>query len=121
MKVVIPGGTGQVGGILSRALRARGHEVVVLSRRADPAAGVVAWDARTPGPWAKEIDGADVVVNLAGAVDFLLERGDVEGPVNLAAPHPRPPARGRLPLRLPGAACRRAGAGRALALRASGA
>ena len=34
MKIVIPGGTGQVGGILRRALAARGHEVVVLSRHA---------------------------------------------------------------------------------------
>ncbi len=27
---------------------------------------VVAWDANTPGPWTRELDGADVVVNLAG-------------------------------------------------------
>ena len=27
---------------------------------------VVAWDGRTLGAWASEIDGADVVVNLAG-------------------------------------------------------
>jgi uncharacterized protein (TIGR01777 family) len=70
MKIVIPGGTGQVGAILARARRARGDEVVVLSRGgADGAAGdarIVAWDARTVGPWADEIDGADVVVNLAG-------------------------------------------------------
>ena len=66
MKVVIPGGTGQVGTILTRALRDRGHDVVVLSRNARPAAGVVAWDGRTLGEWAHEIDGADVVVNLAG-------------------------------------------------------
>ncbi|HEU4733080.1 MAG TPA: DUF1731 domain-containing protein [Kofleriaceae bacterium] len=66
MKIVIPGGTGQVGGILSRALLARGHEVVVLSRSGRSPARVVAWDARTVGPWALEIDGADVVINLAG-------------------------------------------------------
>jgi len=66
MKVVIPGGTGQVGGILARALRDRGHDVVVLSRKAVPGAGVVAWDGRTLGEWAREIDGADIVVNLAG-------------------------------------------------------
>jgi uncharacterized protein (TIGR01777 family) len=69
MKIVIPGGTGQVGGILARAFRARGDDVVVLSR-GDPGdasgARVVAWDGRTVGPWAGEIDGADVVVNLAG-------------------------------------------------------
>ena len=33
MKVVIPGGSGQVGTILARSFHANGHEVVVLSRR----------------------------------------------------------------------------------------
>ncbi|MFE6891623.1 TIGR01777 family oxidoreductase [Streptomyces sp. NPDC057694] len=65
MKVVLPGGTGQVGGVLRRALTAAGHEVVVLSRR-PTRAGEVEWDGRTPGAWTKEIDGSDVVVNLAG-------------------------------------------------------
>jgi uncharacterized protein (TIGR01777 family) len=65
MKIVIPGGTGQVGGVLRRALSAAGHEVVVLSRR-PTRAGEVAWDGRTAGDWVKEIDGSDVVVNLAG-------------------------------------------------------
>jgi uncharacterized protein (TIGR01777 family) len=65
MKIVIPGGTGQVGTVLRRALTAAGHEVVVLSRR--PAGqGEVGWDGRTPGRWAEVIDGSDVVINLAG-------------------------------------------------------
>ncbi|SER40668.1 epimerase [Actinokineospora terrae] len=69
MKVVVPGGTGNVGGFLSRALAAAGHEVVVLSRRAvDVGGGVrsVRWDGRTSGAWAGEIDGCDAVINLAG-------------------------------------------------------
>jgi uncharacterized protein (TIGR01777 family) len=69
MKVVIPGGTGQVGGILRRALSARGHQVVVLSRHPgelEPGVRHVAWDGRTYGDWATEVDGADAVVNLAG-------------------------------------------------------
>ena len=33
MKIVIPGGSGQVGTILARAFHADGHDVVVLSRR----------------------------------------------------------------------------------------
>ena len=32
MKIVIPGGTGQIGILLARAFVADGHEVVVLSR-----------------------------------------------------------------------------------------
>ena len=37
MKIVIPGGSGQVGTLLSRSFHADGHEVVVLSRRAGTA------------------------------------------------------------------------------------
>lgn len=69
MKIVIPGGTGQVGGVLRRALVQRGHDVVVLSRRRErlePGVRHVVWDGRTVGAWAEEIDGADAVINLAG-------------------------------------------------------
>ncbi|HEX3762761.1 MAG TPA: DUF1731 domain-containing protein [Kofleriaceae bacterium] len=68
MKIVIPGGSGQVGGILARAFQARGDEVVIVGRGGAAAGGPrgVAWDGRTIGPWAAEIDGADVVINLAG-------------------------------------------------------
>jgi hypothetical protein len=69
VKVVIPGGTGQVGGLLRRALSARGHEVVVLSRHPgelEPGVRHLAWDGRALGDWAAEVDGADAVVNLAG-------------------------------------------------------
>jgi uncharacterized protein (TIGR01777 family) len=66
MKIVIPGGTGQVGSVLLRAFLAGGHDVVILSRGAAGEGRAVAWDGRTLGPWAGEIDGADVVVNLAG-------------------------------------------------------
>ncbi len=66
MKIVIPGGTGHVGRVLSRSLRARGHNVVLLSRGKSNDARVVQWDGRTLGPWASELDGAGVVINLAG-------------------------------------------------------
>ena len=69
MKIIIPGGTGQVGMILARAFVRDGHEVVILSRRVDqglPGCRVVDWDAETLGPWTAEIDGADAVINLAG-------------------------------------------------------
>jgi hypothetical protein len=67
MKVVIPGGSGHVGTILARAFRSSGDEVVVLSRAAKPAPWrTVEWDGVTLGRWAAEVDGADVVINLAG-------------------------------------------------------
>lgn len=65
MKVVLPGGTGQVGAILDRALTAAGHEVTVLTRR-PVRAHHIGWDGATLGRWAEAIDGCDVVVNLAG-------------------------------------------------------
>ncbi|MGE0441531.1 MAG: epimerase [Gemmatimonadales bacterium] len=67
MKVVLAGGSGQIGTILARRRQARGDDVVVLSRDPQPAPWRTAgWDARTPGAWAAEIDGADVLINLAG-------------------------------------------------------
>lgn len=69
MKIVIPGGTGQVGGILRRALAQQGHDVVVLSRHPmalEPGVRHVLWDGRSVGDWACEVDGADAVINLAG-------------------------------------------------------
>ncbi len=67
MKVVIPGGSGQVGSLLARAFHRDGHDVVVLSRRpcVEPWR-VVEWDGQTLGGWRNEIDGCDVVINLAG-------------------------------------------------------
>lgn len=65
MKLVIPGGTGQVGTVLDRALTAAGHEVVILTRRPERERELP-WDGRTLGPWAEAIDGADAVINLAG-------------------------------------------------------
>ena len=67
MKIVIPGGTGQVGKLLARAFVADGHEVVVLSRKPGSAPWqVIGWDAETVGEWAASLDGADAVINLAG-------------------------------------------------------
>lgn len=67
MKIVIPGGTGELGTLLAGAFTADGHDVVVLSRRAGSAPWrVVLWDGALPGEWTREIEGADVVINLAG-------------------------------------------------------
>lgn len=73
MHVVIAGGTGFIGRRISSRLLETGHTVAILSRRT-PGADVlslancraIAWDGRSPGLWAAEIDRADAVVNLAG-------------------------------------------------------
>jgi uncharacterized protein (TIGR01777 family) len=67
LKIVIPGGSGQVGTVLARAFHADGHDVVVFSRRAaNTAWKTVTWDGATLGPWASDVDGCDAVINLAG-------------------------------------------------------
>src|SRR5688572_7519823 len=67
MKIVLPGGSGQVGTVLARAFHEDGHEVVVLGRHpCNQPWRVVAWDGATLADWHREIDGCDVVINLAG-------------------------------------------------------
>jgi NAD dependent epimerase/dehydratase family enzyme len=134
MKIVLAGGTGQIGGILRRAFAQ--DEVIVLARSSG-----VRWDGRTLGSWAGALDGADALINLAGrtvllrsamvmspdrggvfdtlrtlvrrglggpaaggrqfvswihdvdfagAIRLLIEREELAGPVNLAAPNPLP-------------------------------
>jgi hypothetical protein len=54
--------------ILARAFNKRSDEVVVLSRSQSNAWPwrVVQWNGETLGDWAAEVEGADVVINLAG-------------------------------------------------------
>ena len=67
LRIVIPGGSGQIGQALARYFHEQGHALTVLSRRARPSPWrTVEWNGRDPGPWLKEIDGAQVVINLAG-------------------------------------------------------
>lgn len=67
LRIVLPGGSGQVGVILARHFHAQGHEVAVVARRTKPSPWkTVPWDGETLGAWTSELDGADVVINLAG-------------------------------------------------------
>ncbi len=72
MRLVISGGTGLIGTALARAALAAGDEVLILSRNPAPerlpsgARGVL-WDAHHPEAWRQALEGADAVVNLAGA------------------------------------------------------
>lgn len=70
MKILIPGGSGQVGAILSRHLFRGGHEVTVLSRNPQPDPEerwrTLAWDGVNEGAWAEEIDRNDAVIHLSG-------------------------------------------------------
>lgn len=67
MKIVIPGGTGQVGALCVKHWMDGGHDVVVLTRGGASSARTVLWDGTTyDETWGRELDGADVVLNLAG-------------------------------------------------------
>ena len=67
MKVVIPGGSGEIGTMLARDFHTAGHDVVILSRRPRPADWrVVSWDGESRGPWISALEGSDVLINLAG-------------------------------------------------------
>lgn len=67
MKILLAGGTGQVGNFIARKFHAQGHKVVVLSRRpSDTPWQTLHWNGKDVGKWKEELDGADVVANLAG-------------------------------------------------------
>ena len=73
MKVIITGGTGLVGRMLSTLLASKGYQVVVLSRSLKRAADlpggvrIERWDARSADGWGQLVEGAAAIVNLAGA------------------------------------------------------
>jgi len=67
LRIVIPGGSGQVGTVLARHFHGQGHSVTVLSRQPVSAPWqVLPWNGRDPGDWTQAMDGADIVINLAG-------------------------------------------------------
>ena len=67
LKIVLPGGSGQVGQALARHFTERGHQVTVLTRGPYTASWqTVHWDGENIGPWTEYLEGADVCINLAG-------------------------------------------------------
>jgi uncharacterized protein (TIGR01777 family) len=67
LRIVLPGGSGQVGHMLARHFQERGHRVTVLTRGPYAAPWeTVHWDAEHIGPWTETLEGADVCINLAG-------------------------------------------------------
>ncbi|MBB5061020.1 hypothetical protein HDF16_005756 [Granulicella aggregans] len=67
MKIVIAGGSGQVGTILARHFHNEGNQVLVLSRHVQKTPWLTLhWDGETLGPWLADLDDSDVWINLAG-------------------------------------------------------
>jgi uncharacterized protein (TIGR01777 family) len=67
MKVAITGSSGLIGTALTASLRADGHQVVRLVRRAPHAADEMRWDPRAADAGGPDLDGVDACVHLAGA------------------------------------------------------
>lgn len=74
MKIVVAGGTGFIGGALCHSLIREGHQVSILTRRPEQAShqgdapiNWVLWNGRDTGAWVETLEGADAVINLAGA------------------------------------------------------
>lgn len=67
--VIITGGSGYVGTTLAAYLAEQDYAPTIIARRPPQKSGpwkFVAWDGRTVGEWAHELDGAYAIVNLAG-------------------------------------------------------
>ena len=68
-RIIIAGGNGFLGNVLAKYFTRFDHEIVVLTRaprgRRDGVKEIV-WDGKTTGDWIKSLNGAEVVINLAG-------------------------------------------------------
>lgn len=71
MHIFLTGATGFIGRHLVNALLGRGDRCTVVSRSGrdpwrDARVRVLSGDPTAPGPWQREVSGADAVINLAG-------------------------------------------------------
>ena len=74
MNIVVAGGTGFIGSALCQSLIGEGHQVSILTRRPEQAfhqrevpINWVLWNGQDRGSWEQALEGADAVINLAGA------------------------------------------------------
>lgn len=68
-KLIITGGSGFLGSVITAYFGERFEEIVLLSRKRKPAINnirTVLWDAVTFSGWEQEFERADVVINMAG-------------------------------------------------------
>jgi uncharacterized protein len=70
LRILIPGGEGHLGRLLAQRFSAHGCAVITLTRNplAKPTGPwkKIYWDGKTLGPWTENLEGADVLINLAG-------------------------------------------------------
>lgn len=69
MKIIIAGGSGFIGTYLANYFAELNHEIIILSRNYHlPKKNItyLMWDGKTISDWAKALNGADLLINLAG-------------------------------------------------------
>jgi uncharacterized protein (TIGR01777 family) len=74
MRIILAGGSGMIGRKLTSSFIADHHEVIVLSRYPQryrsllhPDVHIETWDGGSAGGWGHIADGAEVIINMAGA------------------------------------------------------
>jgi len=74
MNIVLAGCTGFIGASLAQKLSEEGHSLILLARDSEKARGraprgtrVEEWDGASQGPLMAAVNGADAIINLAGA------------------------------------------------------
>ena len=68
-KIVLAGGSGYLGTVLARHFRHLADKVIILSRTVKPADGnvqTISWDGQQEGDWVRQLESADLLVNLCG-------------------------------------------------------
>jgi uncharacterized protein (TIGR01777 family) len=68
-KLVIAGGSGFLGNAIVNHFKNKFKDIVILTRNAIPNTDTVryvTWDAKTLGDWQQELEGCDVLINMAG-------------------------------------------------------
>jgi len=68
-KIVLAGGNGYLGNVLTKYYQSLSKEIIILSRKPQNShenIRTLVWDGKTKGDWVGELDGADVLINLCG-------------------------------------------------------
>lgn len=69
-KIVLAGGTGNLGQVVSRSFLEKGCQVAILSRQKQsteiPNLSFVVWSGKDLGTWTAALEGADVLINMTG-------------------------------------------------------
>lgn len=69
MKIVLAGGSGYLGAVLTDFYKDKTNQIIVLSRGPESTQGnvhTIHWDGKTSGPWTHHLENADLLINLTG-------------------------------------------------------